>query len=105
MESLSDPFVQDSRERLLSQHNIIGSEAFSNHPYVLVRNVRPGGLRRRRSRSLIAYGAVAVLALSAGAAVAAFAMGPLLVDNGARVQGMTPTLEAGLSPLTAPAAP
>lgn len=90
----------------MSQHNIIGSEAFSNRPYVLVRNVRPGGLRRRRSRSLIAYGVVAVLALSAGAAVAAFAMGPLLVDSAARVQGMSPeTLETGLSPLTAPVAP
>lgn len=84
----------------MSQHNIIGSEAFTNRPYVLVRNVRPGGFRRRRSRSLIAYGVVAVLALSAGAAVAAFAMGPLLVDSAAPAP-----VEAGLSPLTAPSAP
>lgn len=84
----------------MSQHNIIGSEAFSNRPYVLVRNVRPGGFRRRRSRSLIAYGVVAVLALSAGAAAAAFALGPLLVDRAA-----PPPAEAGLSPLTAPTAP
>ena len=78
----------------MSQHNIIGSEAFSTRPYVLVRNVR-GGFRRRRSRSLIAYGVVAVLALSAGAAVAAFAMGPLLVDK---------TLEARTGPPTLPTA-
>jgi hypothetical protein len=84
----------------LSQHNIIGSEAFSNHPYVLVRNVRPGGFRRRRSRSLIAYGVVAVLALSAGAAVAAFAMGPLLIDKAAEAPAA-----ATPAPLTAPIAP
>lgn len=86
----------------MSQHNIIGSEAFRNRTHVLVRNVRPGGFRRRRARSLIAYGVVAVLALSAGAVVAAFAMGPLLVDSAA--QGPA-ALEAGLSPLTAPVAP
>ncbi|EGF96705.1 Uncharacterised protein [Brevundimonas diminuta] len=82
----------------MSQHNIIGSEAFTNRPYVLVRNVRPGGFRRRRSRSLIAYGVVAVLALSAGAAVAAFAMGPLLIDKAVEA---TPT---AVAPLTTPSA-
>lgn len=91
----------------MSQHNIIGSEAFSNRPYVLVRNVRPGGFRRRRSRSLIAYGVVAVLALSAGAVVAAFAMGPLLVDRTAEapVAASLAPVEGGVSPLTAPSAP
>lgn len=79
----------------MSQHNIIGSEAFSNRPYILVRNVRPGGLRRRRSRSLAAYGVVAALALAAGVVVAAFAMGPLLVGDDA----------APLSPVEGEAAP
>ncbi|WP_368925144.1 hypothetical protein [Brevundimonas vancanneytii] len=65
----------------MSQHNIVGSEAFSNQPYVLVRNVRPGGFRRRRSRAVTAYVVVAVLALSTGAAVAAFAMGPFMVQE------------------------
>lgn len=86
----------------MSQHNIIGSEAFSNRPYILVRNVRPGGFRRRRARSLIAYGVVAALALSAGVVVAAFAMGPLLVSDGA-----APLLpvDGDAAPLTTPVAP
>ena len=90
----------------MAQHNIIGSEAFTNRPYVLVRNVRPGGFRRRRSRSLIAYGIVAVLALSAGAAVAAFAMGPLLFDKTVEAPAATSApVEGGAAPLTAPTAP
>ncbi|MEN5115230.1 hypothetical protein ABE453_14505 [Brevundimonas diminuta] len=90
----------------MSQHNIIGSEAFTNRPYVLVRNVRPGGFRRRRSRSLIAYGVVAVLALSAGAAVAAFAMGPLLFDKTVEATAATSApVEGGAAPLTAPTTP
>ena len=64
----------------MSQHNIIGSEAFTKGPFVIIRGVKSGGFRRRRSRSLAAYAVVAVLALSAGAAVAAFALGPLLVE-------------------------
>ena len=79
----------------MSQHNIVGSEAFSSKPYVLVRNVRPGGFRRRRSRAVTAYVVVAVLALSAGAAVAAFAMGPFLVQDSAAVQ---PTLDGASQP-------
>lgn len=65
----------------MSQHNIIGSEAFSKGPFVIIRGVKSGGFRRRRSRSLAAYAVVAVLALSAGAAAAAFALGPLLVQT------------------------
>lgn len=64
----------------MSQHNIIGSEAFSQRPFVIIRGVKTGGIRRRRSGSVAAYVIVAVLALSAGAAVAAFALGPLLVQ-------------------------
>jgi len=64
----------------LSQHNIIGSEAFSQRPFVIIRGVKTGGFRRRRSGSGLTYAVVAVLALSAGAAVAAFALGPLLVQ-------------------------
>ena len=64
----------------MSQHNIIGSEAFSQRPFVIIRGVKTGGIRRRRSGSAAAYVIVAVLALSAGAAVAAFALGPLMVD-------------------------
>ena len=64
----------------MSQHNIIGSEAFSQRPFVIIRGVKTGGIRRRRSGSAAAYVIVAVRALSAGAAVAAFALGPLLVQ-------------------------
>ena len=64
----------------MSQHNIIGSEAFSQRPFVIIRGVKTGGIRRRRSGSAAAYVIVAVLALSAGTAVAAFALGPLLVQ-------------------------
>ncbi|WEK58080.1 MAG: hypothetical protein P0Y52_00655 [Candidatus Brevundimonas phytovorans] len=64
----------------MSQHNIIGSEAFSQRPFVIIRGVKTGGIRRRRSGSAAAYIVVALLALSAGAAVAAFALGPLMVE-------------------------
>lgn len=64
----------------MSQHNIMGSEAFTKGPFVIIRAVKSGGFRRRRSRSITTYVVVAVLALSAGAAVAAFALGPLLVQ-------------------------
>ncbi len=64
----------------MSQHNIIGSEAFTKGPFIIIRGVKSGGFRRRRSRSLAAYAVVAILALSAGAAAAAFALGPLLVE-------------------------
>lgn len=91
----------------MSQHNIIGSEAFSTQPYVLVRNVRAGGFRRRRSRSLLAYGVVTVLALSAGAAAAAFALGPLMFETppaAATADARQPSGALQLSPI-APVAP
>lgn len=79
----------------MSQHNIMGSEAFTKGPFVIIRAVKSGGFRRRRSRSLVTYTVVAVLALSAGAAVAAFALGPLLVQaepvGAATPTAVTPT--------------
>ncbi|WP_392354837.1 hypothetical protein V8F63_06605 [Brevundimonas sp. LF-1] len=65
----------------MSQHNIVGSEAFSNRQYVLITHVRSSGSRRRRARAMTAYVVVAALALSAGAAAAAFALGPFLVGT------------------------
>ena len=88
----------------MSQHNIMGSEAFTKGPFVIIRAVKSGGFRRRRSRSLAAYVVVAVVALSAGAAVAAFALGPLLVQAepaSAAAPAMiapTPTAIAGSTP-------
>ena len=71
----------------MSQHNIIGSEAFGRRPFVILRGVKAGGIRRRRSGSAMAYVIVAILALSAGAAVAA----------------PTPALQGVATPVAAPA--
>lgn len=82
----------------MSQHNIIGSEAFDRKPFVLVGNFRTRGTRRRRSA--LTYLIVAVIALCIGAAVAAFALGPQLVAGSQAVARTT----SGL-PVTAPAVP
>jgi hypothetical protein len=91
----------------LAQHNIIGSEAFGRRPFVILRGVKAGGIRRRRSGSAMAYVIVAILALSAGAAVAAFALGPLLVQPAdaatADVAAPTPALQGVSTPVAAPA--
>ena len=87
----------------MSQHNIVGSEAFSNRQYVLIMNVRPSGFRRRRARAMAAYVVVAGLALSAGAAAAAFALGPFLVRAPAESTAPASALPAPSLP-TPPAA-
>lgn len=58
----------------MSQHNIVGSEAFDRSPFVLIRSVRPGGMRRRRARTTTAFiaGAATALVLGAGGLVLAF---------------------------------
>jgi len=62
----------------MSQHNIVGSEAFDRSPFVLIRSVRTGGMRRRRNRTAIAF-AAGVGAAMVGGLVAALAMfGPTL---------------------------
>lgn len=87
----------------MSQHNIVGSEAFSSRQYVLITHVRPSGSRRRRARAMTAYVVVAVLALSAGAAAAAFALGPFLV--GTPAESATPAADAPSPSLPTPPAP
>lgn len=64
----------------MSQHNIIGSEAFSSRRYILVQHMRPS-LGRRRRRPAVVIAVVAVIALLAGIGVALFAMGPALVQQ------------------------
>ena len=61
----------------MSQHNIIGSEAFTRGPSVIIRNYRAGGMRRRRARTAMAFvaGAGAMLAAGAVGAVAVFGAG------------------------------
>ena len=79
----------------MSQHNIIGSEAFSGIRYIIVRNVRTG-IGRRRRRTGIVMLSVAVLALLLGALVAVFALAPLLMDRAtAREVPATDTTIAG----------
>ena len=50
----------------MSQHNIIGSEAFTRGPMILIRKYRAGGARRRRARTATAFVAGAVAMLVAG---------------------------------------
>ena len=85
----------------MSQHNIMGSEAFTKGPFVIIRAVKSGGFRRRRSRSLVTYTVVAVLALSAGAAVAAFALGPLIVQAAPASDTTLSTVAPAASPALA----
>jgi len=58
----------------MSQHNIVGSEAFKRGPFVYIRSLKAGGLRRRRARVAVAFlaGAGVMLAVGAGAAAVAF---------------------------------
>lgn len=62
----------------MSQHNIIGSEAFEGKRYIMVHQVRSNVRRRRRRNSLMIL-FVAVIALLVGALVAVFALAPLLM--------------------------
>jgi hypothetical protein len=39
----------------MSRHNITGSEAFDRRPFVTIRSVSSGGLRRRRARMAMAF--------------------------------------------------
>lgn len=65
----------------MSQHNIVGSEAFERRPTVYIRSVRPGGLRRRRARTALAFVAGAAAA-AVGVALAAVAiLGPGLAGG------------------------
>lgn len=85
----------------MSQHNIIGSEAFDRKPFVLVRSYRLGGHRRRRAGTTLAYIVVAAIALLIGAVVVALFLGPQLAD--AQVRGDQAV--AAAAPLSAPAVP
>ena len=65
----------------MSQHNIVGSEAFEKAPFVYIRMVRSGGLRRRKARTLLAFVAGAVVAVGVGALATVLAFGPALGIN------------------------
>jgi hypothetical protein len=64
----------------VSQHNISGSEVFGPKPFVILRSVKTGGLRRqRKARIVLAFVAGATVALVGGALAVAAAFGPGLV--------------------------
>ena len=50
----------------MSQHNIVGSEAFDRRPFVIIRSLRSGGLRRRKARTVMAFMAGAAVMLAGG---------------------------------------
>ncbi len=62
----------------MSQHNITGSEAFDRRPFVIIRSVRTGGLRRRKARGAMAFVAGAAAAIVGGAIALAVIVGPTL---------------------------
>ena len=62
----------------MSQHNIIGSEAFDRSPFVIIRSVRTGGMRRRQTRTAFAFEAGACAAVIGGIVAAVVAFGPSL---------------------------
>lgn len=62
----------------MSQHNIVGSEAFDRRPFVYLRSVKPGGLRRRRARLALAFVAGAGAAVAGLVVAAVVAFGPAL---------------------------
>lgn len=62
----------------MSQHNIIGSEAFDRSPFVIIRSVRTGGMRRRQTRTAFAFMAGAAAAVVGGIVAAVVAFGPSL---------------------------
>ncbi|MFN3838525.1 MAG: hypothetical protein ACK4MI_12505 [Brevundimonas sp.] len=62
----------------MSQHNIIGSEAFTRGPSVIIRQYRAGGMRRRRTRTIATFIAGAGAMLAAGLVAFAALYGPAL---------------------------
>jgi len=65
----------------MSQHNIVGSEAFKRSPFVIIRSVRTGGMRRRQTRTAFAFMAGAAAAVVGGIVAAVVAFGPSLAGG------------------------
>ena len=61
----------------MSQHNITGSEVFGPRPFVIMRSVRTGGLRRKKAANAwAAFIAGGVVTVIGGAVAAAAVLGP-----------------------------
>lgn len=65
----------------MSQHNIIGSEAFDRSPFVIIRSVRAGGMRRRQARTAVAFAAGIGVTVVGGIVAAVVAFGPGLAGG------------------------
>ncbi|MBU1347802.1 MAG: hypothetical protein KKA16_12760 [Alphaproteobacteria bacterium] len=65
----------------MSQHNIVGSEAFDRSPFVIIRSVRTGGMRRRQTRTAFAFMAGAGAAVVGGIIAAVAVFGPGLAGG------------------------
>ncbi len=65
----------------MSQHNIIGSEAFDRSPFVIIRSVKTGGMRRRQTRTAFAFVAGAAAAVIGGVVATIIAFGPGLAGG------------------------
>lgn len=65
----------------MSQHNIIGSEAFDRTPRVMIRSVRTGGMRRRQTRTAFAFVAGAAAAVVGLVIAAVTVFGPGLAGG------------------------
>ena len=65
----------------MSQHNIIGSEAFDRSPSVQIRSVKTGGMRRRQMRTALAFVAGGAVTVIAAVVAAAIAFGPSITGS------------------------
>ncbi|KPF77107.1 hypothetical protein IP78_12895 [Brevundimonas sp. AAP58] len=59
----------------MSQHNIVGSEAFNRTPPLMIRKVRTGGMRRRRARAVMIFAAGVGVTVVGGVVVVAAMLG------------------------------
>ncbi|WP_029416974.1 hypothetical protein [Brevundimonas bacteroides] len=60
----------------MSQHNIVGSEAFNRTPPLVIRKVRTGGMRRRKARAVLIFAAGAGVTALGGLVTLAAMMTP-----------------------------
>lgn len=58
----------------MSQHHIVGSEAFNRSPFVIIRAVKTGSFRRRKARTGLAFVLGAVVSAVGATALAATAV-------------------------------
>jgi hypothetical protein len=65
----------------MSQHNIVGSEAFNRTPPLIIRKVRTRTLRRRQARAVWMFVAGAAVTAVGGLIAVAAMMGPGLAGG------------------------